>query len=170
MEPFIQLAHLEEAGEGIDLPSLSRKSGRLIPLDPTGVASRHVVDLRSQAFLPKHLLTDYPVRQAVPADAQFNKRRTRSRFALRVGQRYSRAGIPTDLVISLVRPLEHEMAKSSSMRKLFDATFSELLLWPRENPRQLLFVTPYSSESEEFRQAEDLFLGSFLESLPVPAS
>lgn len=165
VEPFVQLAHLYEVGEGVDLPSLSRKSGRLIPLDPTGGASRHVVDLRSQAFLPKHLLPDHPVRQAVPTDAQFDKRRTRSRFALRVGQRYSRAGIPTDLVLSLVQPLEHEMAKSASMRKLFDATFSELLLWPREDPKRLLFVTPHPSESEDFRQAEDLFLGDFLESL-----
>jgi hypothetical protein len=85
VEPFVQLALLRDADEGLDLASLWRNSARLIPLDPTGKRSRYYVDLRAQAFLPKHLLAGIEVRQAIPTESDFEKRRPRTRFTLRVG-------------------------------------------------------------------------------------
>ena len=105
-EPFVQIALLRNAVDELDLPSLWRNSARLVPVDPTGKKSRYYVDLRSQGFLPKHLLMGLDARQAIPTDAAFEKRRPRSRFALRVGQRYSRMGIPTHIVDALVKPIE----------------------------------------------------------------
>jgi hypothetical protein len=89
-EPFVQLAALRELEDPGRVASLARNSGRMIPIDPTAKGSLHVVDLRSQAFLPKHLLLGHPVRQAIATDAEFGKRRTRTRFALR-GRRPLRA-------------------------------------------------------------------------------
>ena len=159
-EPFVQLALLREAGDGLDLASLWRNSARLIPVDPTGKSSRYYVDLRSQALLAKHLLAGVDARQAIPTDADFEKRRPRTRFALRVGQRYSRMGIPTSIVETIVRPIEQAANSSRSLRTRLDEAFSEWLLVPGEQC-SLIAVTPHPTNSEAFRQAEDLFFTEF---------
>jgi hypothetical protein len=167
-EPLVQLALLREAEEDVDLASVWRRSSRLIPLDPTGKSSRHYIDLRCQAFLPKHLLPDYPPRQAIPTDAEFAKRRPRRRFALRVGNRYSRAGIPTAIVLEIIVPLEAAINKNKRLRKLFDSNVAECLLRPSTvegGPLALVLLTQHATTSAEFRELEDAFLAEFLEDL-----
>jgi hypothetical protein len=166
-EPLAQLALLREAEEDDDLPAWWRNSMRWIPLDPTGKASRHYVDLRIQAFLPKQVLATCTPRQAIPSDADFEKQRPRTRFALRVGQRHSRAGVPTSIVEQVVEPLGRAVT-DSPLRKRLDASFSEWLLLPTEHGSDrhaLLAITMHSSDSEEFRDAEDLFFREFWDGL-----
>lgn len=165
-EPFVQLAALRELEDSARIASLARNSGRMIPLDPTGKGSLHVVDLRSQAFLPKHLLPAYPVRQAIAPDAEFGKRRTRTRFALRVGARYARNGIPTVLAHDLLEPLRRALEADKPLRSTLDARAAELLLHSHFDPRRLLLVAGEAVEEESFRDLEDLFVG-FLERLPA---
>jgi hypothetical protein len=74
-EPLVQLALLRHADPGGDLASWSRNSARWIPLDPKGSKSRYYVDLRVQAFVPKHVIAGLDVRHAVPADDDTGKPR-----------------------------------------------------------------------------------------------
>lgn len=167
-EPLVQLAQLRCADGGADLASWSRNSNRLLPLDPTGKDSSYYVDLRVQAFLPKQLLPGLDVRQAVPADADFAKQRPRTRFCRRVGERYSRMGIPTPIVEAVSRPIRQAAAKKAGLRKKLDEAFSEWLLMPEpEGGAMALFaITPRGSDTEEFFDAEDLFSNEFLSALP----
>lgn len=152
-EPLVQVALLRQAQTGDDLPSWSRNSARWIPLDPTGKHSRYYVDLRVQAFLAKHVIADMPARQAIPTDD--GKQRPRTRFALRVGQRHSRMGIPTRIVQEIVDPLVDSVTGDKPLRAELDAAFSEWLLEPGERPA-LIAVTTAESSSGEFQAAEDL--------------
>jgi hypothetical protein len=163
-EPLVQIALLRYAGGDDDLVSWSRNSVRWIPLDPTGKSSRYYVDLRVQAFVAKQALAGLDVRQAIPADDD-TKQRPRTRFALRVGQRFSRMGIPTRVVDDIVAPLVAFVAANKSLRAKLDETFSEWLL-TRNEPPALIAVTPAEPASETFRQAEDLLIQHVLSALP----
>ena len=168
-EPLVQLALLRLADDGVDLASQWRNSNRWVPLDPTGEGSRYLVDLRVQAFAPKHLIAPLDVRQAIPANSDFVKRRPRTRFCKRVGERYSRMGIPTAIVTAVCVPIQAAAGKKKGLRQKLDAAFSEWLLMPPENegdPLVLFAVTPHASDTDEFFQAEDLFVEEFLAGLP----
>lgn len=163
-EPLVQLALLREAAPGDDLASWSRNSARWIPLDPKGKRSRYYVDLRVQAFVAKQVLSRQDVRQAVPSDDETGKARARRRFARRVGQRHSRAGIPTRIVESIVDPLVRFINGEKALRQRLDDAFSEWLLEIAEPPA-LTVITPAEPFSDEYRAAEDLF-EEFLRALP----
>jgi hypothetical protein len=163
-EPLVQLALLREAAADDDLASWSRNSARWIPLDPKGRRSRYYVDLRVQAFAAKQVLLDQDVRHAVPSDDETGKQRARRRFARRVGQRHSRAGIPTRIVERVVDPLVRFIDGEKAMRQRLDEAFSEWLLEIAEPPA-LAVIAPTDPFSEEYRAAEDLF-EEFLRSLP----
>ena len=168
-EPLVQVAQLRYAAEGADLPSWSRNSNRWLPLDPTGKGSRYYVDLRVQAFIPKQLLQGIDVRQAIPTDADFAKQRPRTRYCKRVGDRYSRMGIPTPIVETVVRPIQQAAEKKKGLRKRLDEAFSEWMLMPPEqkgNPLVLFAVTPHESDTDAFFEAEDLFANEFVSALP----
>ena len=164
-EPVVQLALLRCADDTDDLASWSRNSARWIPLDPTGKESRYYVDLRVQGFVAKQMIADLEVRQAIPDD-QFGKQRPRTRFALRVGQRHSRTGIPTRIVEQIVDPLLAVAGQDKALRAELDASFSEWLLQPGEPPA-LIAVTPSEPGSVAFHAAEDLFFERFWSSLPA---
>lgn len=163
-EPLVQLALLRQASLGEDLASWSRNSARWIPLDPKGKASRYYVDLRVQAFVAKQALAGIEVRQAIPTDDD-TKQRPRTRFALRVGWRFSRMGIPTRVVDEIVDPLVAFVIANKALRAELDERFSEWLL-TRSEPPALIAVTPAQPASEAFRQAEDLLIQRVLTALP----
>jgi len=168
-EPWVQVVLLRAAQIDADLASWSRNSARFIPVDPTGKRSRYYADLRVHAFVPKHLVSHLEVRHAIPTEADFEKQRPRTRFALRVGQRYSRTGVPTAIVERVVDPLVVAIAKDKKLRVPLDAAFSEWLLLPHayeDDKLNLIAVTPHSSDSEGFRAAEDLFHEFWTKSLP----
>ncbi len=80
-----------------------------------------VVDLRHRVVIAKHRLLDQPdLVQPIP-DARRQKQ-----FRLRLGQRYWRDPVPTDLVESLQRPLVNVLTKSGSRTALAEK-FSALL-------------------------------------------
>ena len=163
-EPLVQLALLREAESADDLPNWARNSNRWIPLDRTGTASRHYVDLRVQAFAAKHVVAEAAVQQGVPLDND-NKQRPRTRFALRVGQRFSRNGIPTALIESTVDPLAHRLSADRQTHLEADATFHEWLL-ERDHPDRLIAVAKADPASPELERAEDFF-EAFLTALPA---
>ncbi|HTE60045.1 MAG TPA: hypothetical protein VK631_06810 [Solirubrobacteraceae bacterium] len=133
-------------------------------MDPTGKQSRCYVDLRVQGFVAKHVIADLEVRQAIPGD-DFGKQRPRTRFALRVGQRHSRMGVPTRLVEQIVDPLVTAASQDKTLRAMLDETFSEWLLQPGDPPA-LIAVTKSEPGSVAFHAAEDLFFEQFWPSLP----
>jgi hypothetical protein len=163
-EPFVQLALLRRAEDVDDLASWSRNSARWLPLDPTGKQSRYYVDLRVQGFVAKQAIAALQVRQAIPAD-ELGKQRPRTRFALRVGQRHSRMGIPSRIVEQIVDPLVAAVSRDKTLRTKLDASFSEWLLRPGDPPA-LIAVTKAAPGSDAFQAAEDLFFEEFWLSLP----
>lgn len=169
-EPLVQVVPIRFADSRADLANWWRNSSRFIPLDPTGTSSLGYVDLRVQAFLGKHHLLNHEVRHALPTDDDFAKQRPRIRFTLRVGQRFSRAGMPTNLVKALVEPLA-ETVGSGALAKGADRMFSEWLLSPTDVPRTfaLLAVVTAAAGTPAFLAAEDLLYEQILPALPDAA-
>ncbi len=168
-EPLVQVVPLMVLADA-DLGSLGRRSSRLVPLDPTGRESRYVADLRVHAFVAKTELLGCEPLQAIPPDNS-SKTRPRTRFPLRVGQRFSRDGIPTPLVESLVEPLKNFIEKGDKQRKKnLDAAFVEFLLIENYNAtgkHRLIAVVDIEDPEDDpdFADAEDFF-AAFLNALP----
>ena len=63
-------------------------------------------------------------------------------------------------------------AESKELRRRLDETFSEWLLVPAENgdSLKLFAVTRHAPDTDDFREAEDLFFGEFLVKLREEAT
>jgi hypothetical protein len=111
VEPFVELAAVEVVRDKDRISVAKRNSPRSIFIaeHPDGA---WVPDLRRRAVLAKDRLPAYAARQLV-AEGSPHKR-----LKLRVGQRYSRDALPTDLVERLQRPLVKLLRKSSHMKKV----------------------------------------------------
>lgn len=142
-EPFVELAAVELARDKDAISVAKRNSPRAIFVadHPDGA---WVADLRRRAVLAKDRLTAYPPVQLVEAGEPHK------RFKLRVGQRYSRDALPSDLVERLQKPLVKLLRKSSHMKKV--EPFSDFLVFRNGDQVEIKAVFPTSVDR---RAAED---------------
>jgi hypothetical protein len=142
-EPFAELAAVEVVRDKDAIAVAKRNSPRSIFVaeHPEGA---WVADLRRRAVLAKDRLPAYPALQLVEAGEPHK------RLKLRVGQRYSRDALPTDLVARLQQPLVDLLRKPSHMKKV--APFSEFLVFRKGDQVEIVAVFPHTVDQ---RTAED---------------
>ncbi len=147
VEPFVELAHARAVNTKSDEGhSAIASSARLVELASADGRS-WVIDLRKKALLPKDLLDTYPALQPVPLDR-------RSRFRLRLGQRFARDALPEALVAKIQRPLMRVVRKPSV--KQHTAFFSEWLLYERD-PGRYQLIALFPPEVVDRAKADDAY-------------
>ena len=105
VEPLVEVARAVRI-EGDVVAAAKAGSPRFVAFAPAEAGGVWAVDLRQRAWLPKPQLL-----QAQPIPA-IDGERTRKQFRLRLGQRYARDAVPTDLVESFQRPLRDAVKRS----------------------------------------------------------
>jgi hypothetical protein len=151
LEPLIELAPARRVEDKGEARQARLNSTRLIAIssDERGV---YAVEMRSRAWLPKHLLPDVPSLHAVIADPVEHKR-----FRHRLGGRYWRDGVPDDLRDSFAKPLGKAFSKGKRNRLL--RHFS-MLLGERVEDKLLVLAligpnSPEDAAREDWDQAID---------------
>jgi hypothetical protein len=115
-EPLIELAPANVCTDQQRIDNGWRNSPREFPVDPRENPT-HLVDLRYRFFISKLDVLELPLRQALaPDDPEY---RVRERFVLRVGQRYTRAAVPEELVVKVAGPLRDQTKNNSELNALF---------------------------------------------------
>lgn len=146
-EPVVELVRAHrETNKGL-IRQWYWGSTRYYPLEPE-TAPSYCVDLRVRYTMSKLDLDDLSAAQALPDDHV-----SRTRFARRVGMRYSRAAVPEQAVAEIVRPL-HELL---SQRPRANEILADVYLDPGEADDRrfgLLFVTENDNDIQE---ADDLW-------------
>lgn len=120
-EPFVELAHASLVTDSAVRSAAKKNSGRYIHIADVEAAA-WVADLRRRAVLAKDRLTSHAARQPLTGEEAYK------RFKLRIGQRYSRDALPTDIVEKLQRPLVALLRKKPAHLKLVDV-FSDFLVF-----------------------------------------
>lgn len=146
MEPFVELAAVEVVRDKADMSVAKRNSPRFIFVadHPEGA---WVADLRRRAVLAKDRLPKYAPLQLVEAGEPHK------RLKLRVGQRYSRDALPTDLVEHLQRPLVRLLRKAAHMEKV--EPFSEFLVFRIGDQVEIVAVYPTTVDRKTADDAWD---------------
>ena len=146
-EPVVELA---QAHHEMDRGRISQwywGSTRFYPLEPE-TAPSYCVDLRVRFAMAKVDLDGLPAAQALPDDHVI-----RTRFARRVGLRYSRAAVPEQAVAEITDPLVELMKHSPRANEIL----ADYYLDPGPSSDQrfgLLFVTKHEDDVPE---ADDLW-------------
>ena len=96
--------------EGDAVAAAKVGSPRFVAFAPAEGGGVWAVDLRQRAWLPKPQLLQAEPIPAIDGD------RTRKQFRLRLGQRYARDAVPTDLVETFQRPLRDAVKRSRPRR------------------------------------------------------
>jgi hypothetical protein len=107
VEPLVEVARAVHL-KGDAVAAAKAGSARFVAFAPAESGGVWAADLRQRALLPKSLLM-----QVSPIPA-IDTERARKQFRLRLGQRYWRDPVPTDLVETLQRPLRDAVRRSSS--------------------------------------------------------
>jgi hypothetical protein len=146
-EPIVELVRAHrETNKGL-IKQWYWGSTRYYPLEPETSPS-YCVDLRVRYTMAKVDLDELPAAQALPDDHL-----VRTRFARRVGLRYSRAAVPEQAVAEIARPL-HELL---SQRPRANEILADVYLDPGETDDHrfgLLFVAEHDQDVQE---ADDLW-------------
>jgi len=119
-EPFVEIARVAFETDANLVQSAKRNSSRFLFIAAVA-GGAWVADLRHQALLAKDQLPATPALNPVPAGTD------RRRLKLRIGQRYSRDALPTDLVEAVQKPIL-KVLKKSGPRKASES-FSEWLVF-----------------------------------------
>lgn len=146
-EPLVELARAHLLSDKGRLDKLYWGSTRFFPIEPD-VVSSHCVDLRIRYALSKLDLADLPAAQALPDNHVL-----RTRFARRLGMRYSRAAVPEQAVTEIVRPM-HDLLDA---RPRANHILADVYLDPGTTDDQrfgLLFVT---KREDDVPEADDLW-------------
>jgi hypothetical protein len=132
-EPFVELAavHVERDKDAIAVAKRNSPRAIFVADHPGGAC---VADLRRRAVIAKDRLPAHTPRQMVEAGEPHK------RFKLRVGQRYSRDALPTDLVERLQKPLVKLLRKPSHMKKV--EPFSDFLVFRQGDQVEIKAVFP----------------------------
>jgi hypothetical protein len=146
LEPLIELAPARRVDDG-EARQARLNSTRLIAIgsDERGL---YAVEMRSRAWLPKHLLPDVPNLHAVIVDPAEHKR-----FRHRLGGRYWRDGVPDDLRDAFAKPLGKAFSKGARNRLL--RHFSMLLGQRLEDKLLVLALIGPDSSDDAARQDWD---------------
>jgi hypothetical protein len=145
-EPFIELAHVSLCQDSSVVEAARSNSPRFLLLADGPDGQGWVVDLRHQARLAKDRLATYPLVQPVADDNAFK------RFKMRVGNRYSRDALPTDLVEAIQWPLRKCIQKNATLNKAA-AVFSDLLVFREDDG--LAFIRAVYGPNGDQEQAEE---------------
>lgn len=144
-EPFIELARVTLEERTSILQPARSNSPRFLLLADGPDKSGWVIDLRHQARLAKDQLSKYSLVQAIGDDNGYK------RFKMRVGNRYSRDALPTDLVEAVQRPLRRVIRDKPALTKA-SGVFSDLLVFRREG---LILISAVYGPGGNRKQAED---------------
>jgi hypothetical protein len=146
-EPVVELAQVTLAKDPDGIMAAKRNSPRFIYIADGPKGTAWIVDLRRQARLAKDKLPDYDVVQTIADDAQYK------RFKMRVGNRYSRDALPTDLVDRVQKPLRDLLKSKNALRKKA-GVFSDFLVFRRDDQIRIL---PVIADGKDQRYAEDVW-------------
>lgn len=119
-EPCVELAAVHHCVDDATIVAASLNSPRWLRLDSDD-GGAWIVDLRCRALLPKHLLP-----KTGAAVLPLQEGRARRHLAQRIGRRYSRRPVPTDIVEGIQRPLASYL-KSNKKRRRQSELFMEFL-------------------------------------------
>jgi hypothetical protein len=146
VEPFVELVAVELVRDTNAVSVAKRNSPRSIFIadHPEGA---WVADLRCRAVLAKDRLSAYAPLQLVETGEPHK------RLKLRVGQRYSRDALPTDLVERLQRPLVKLLRKPSQMKKV--EPFSEFIVFRNGDQVEIVAVYPTTVDRKTADDAWD---------------
>jgi hypothetical protein len=146
-EPVVELARAYLETDKGRLNKWYWGSTRFFPIEP-GVVPCYCVDLRVRHLMSKLELDDLTPAQALPDNGVI-----RGRFSRRAGMRYSRAAVPDQAVVELVKPLHELLAQRPRANEIL----ADVYLDPGEAEDKrfgLLFVT---RSDEDVPEADDMW-------------
>lgn len=155
-EPLIELARARLITESGDARTARLNPPRLIAFADGPNKATWAADLRQRAVIPKHRLLAQPGLVQPIGDEH-----RRKQFRLRLGQRYWRDPVPTELVESLQRPLVGVIGRSAT-RSVFAERFVALL-GIRPTSGQVIVVAVRAPGSDEQAEKDWRELSALLE-------
>jgi hypothetical protein len=146
-EPLVEVARGRLITEPGEARAARLNSPRWVAFADGPGKSSWAADLRHRAVIAKHRLLDQPdLVQPIPDS------RRRKQFRLRLGQRYWRDPVPTDLVETLQRPLVKVLTRSASRTALTEKFVA--LLGLRVDDGQVVVAAVLDAQADR-REAED---------------
>jgi hypothetical protein len=147
-EPLVEMARARLLTDPGDARTARLNSPRLVAFADGPAKSAWAADLRQRALIPKNRLLDQP-----DLVQPIESARRRKQFRLRIGQRYWRDPVPTDLVETLQRPLARVLARSGT-RAAFAERFVAFL-GVRADAGQVVLAAVRAPESDEQEAEKD---------------
>ena len=153
-EPLVELARAYPIDpDAKEAQAIRINSARQLPLVETEGAL-WVADLRLKGLLPKDRLTDFDPVQIVPADRW-------DRFRMRLGQRYSRDALPTELVEKIQRPLVKKVIGRNATTRERAKVFTDWFAYPVEDKWRLMALIDLDYTQEQGDDAYEALAAHF---------